>query len=374
MQIEDTHMRARSDPAVDALLRAGAWAVFSVSGGKDSTAAMHAAIRHLDAIGHPRDRRLALHADLGRAEWRSTHAHVERVCALLDVPLEIVRHSTHDMVSRWQRRGEMAISRYIGYDTTKMFAPWSSSSGLFCRSELKLTPLFNRKAKLAGDVVSIVGLRRAESTGRRNTPIFRVEDDLSRRVGGTAMLWHPIAEWPTQDVYDYHAEWNLPLHEAYGLGSTRLSCAYCVLGSMNDLTVSSGFLSNQDLYRMLVSMEADSAFSFQPSRWLADVAPHLLDEGMRQAIADAKKKATTRRAIEAAIPPSMIFKQNVVPPMPTMEQAETMAGIRRAVSALHDLESLYLDAASIIEKHRLLAKPKTPVKTPKRPRGVDIFA
>lgn len=367
--------QATTDPAVDALLRNGAWAAFSVSGGKDSTAAMHAVIRHLDAIGHPRDRRLALHADLGRAEWRTTHAHVARVCAMLDVPLEIVRHQTHDMVSRWQRRGELARIRYEAYDTTRMFAPWSGSNGLFCRSELKLEPLFKRKARLQGDVVSIVGLRRAESTGRKGTPIAKVEGDLSARVGGTAILWHPIAEWETQAVYDYHAEHGLPLHEAYGLGSTRLSCAYCVLGSINDLTVSAGAEQNRDLYLTLVDMEIASAFSFQPTRWLGDVAPHLLDARRIAGLAEAKTKAARRREIEQAVPASLVFRKNAPPVIPTRDEAETMATIRRAVSVLHDLQSAYLDAGSIIAKHtEMVEAASRPKKTRTPTRGRDLLA
>ncbi len=62
-------------PAVDArvlaAIRESAWLVFNLSGGKDSTASAHAAIGLLDALGHPRERRIAIHADLGRAEWRS---------------------------------------------------------------------------------------------------------------------------------------------------------------------------------------------------------------------------------------------------------------------------------------------------------------
>lgn len=367
--------QATTDSAVDALLANGAWAVFSVSGGKDSTAAMHAVIRHLDAIGHPRDRRLALHADLGRAEWRSTHAHVERVCAQMGVPLEIVRHQTHDMVSRWQRRGELSHIRYAAYETTRMFAPWSGSNGLFCRSELKLEPLFKRKARLKGDVVSIVGLRRAESTGRRGTPIAKVEGDLSDRVGGTAILWHPIAEWETQAVYDYHAEHDLPLHEAYGLGSTRLSCAYCVLGSINDLTVSAGAEQNRDLYLTLVDMEIASAFSFQPTRWLGDVAPQLLGAARSAALAAAKLTAARRREIEQLIPPALVFKKNAPPVIPTQDEAETMATVRRAVSTLHDLQSAYLDAASIIGKHReMVDAASAPKRNRTWKRGRDLLA
>ena len=42
--------------------------VFSLSGGKDSSAAALAVIALLDRIGHPKAHRHAIHADLGQIE------------------------------------------------------------------------------------------------------------------------------------------------------------------------------------------------------------------------------------------------------------------------------------------------------------------
>ena len=72
---------------------AGAWAVFSLSGGKDSSAAMFAGMAELDAIGHSRERHLALHSDLGRAEGDQTPGIVERIAAMADIELMIVRRA-----------------------------------------------------------------------------------------------------------------------------------------------------------------------------------------------------------------------------------------------------------------------------------------
>ena len=58
--------------------------VYNLSGGKDSGAAAIAVNQHLDAIGHPRERRFAIHADLGRAEWRETQDAMSRH---LELPL-----------------------------------------------------------------------------------------------------------------------------------------------------------------------------------------------------------------------------------------------------------------------------------------------
>jgi len=343
-------MQAEWTSEVESLLRSGAWAVWSVSGGKDSSAAMAATIPMLDAIGHPRERRLALHADLGRAEWRSTHAHAQAVCDSLGVPLEVVRNPTHDMISRWQRRGDLGRIRYAEYETVRHFGPWSASGLLFCRKELKKVPLDGFKKKLGAPVVSIIGLRREESSGRKNTPISGDDKDLQQRLKHRAVVWNPIAAWSTQDVFDLHAREKIPLHEAYALGSTRLSCAYCVLGSLNDLSVSAAAEQNQDLYRLQVGMEASYGFSFQPTRWLGDIAPHLLDPALATALASARTLATERRTIEAAIPPEMRFRNNELPVVPDYGMATVMAGIRTEVARLHGIELVVNDAAGIIDR------------------------
>src|SRR3546814_13826982 len=61
----------------------------------------------------------------------------------------------------------------------------------------------------------------------------------------------------TDQVFQYHHEHALTLHEAYEVyGATRLSCAFCVLASKHDIEVSAGVTANHDLYRLLVEIEA----------------------------------------------------------------------------------------------------------------------
>ena len=74
-------------PAILDAVERGAWIVFNLSGGKDSSAAMFAVNLILDALGHPRERRIAIHADLGRAEWDETPATVEDLATRAGVPV-----------------------------------------------------------------------------------------------------------------------------------------------------------------------------------------------------------------------------------------------------------------------------------------------
>src|SRR5436309_518309 len=88
-------------PEIIRAIRDGAWIVFNLSGGKDSSAAMAAVNLFLDLLGHPRTRRMAIHADLGRAEWASTPETVERIAAEAGIHLTVVRRAAGDLVDRW---------------------------------------------------------------------------------------------------------------------------------------------------------------------------------------------------------------------------------------------------------------------------------
>lgn len=289
-------------PSVEELVRSGAWIAFSVSGGKDSSAAIAATLPLLDAIGHPRERRFMLHSDLGRSEWKSTTPHVERLSDHFGLPLRTVRHKTQDMVARWERRGELGIQRWSRAETVNLVGPWSSASLKFCTAEQKIHVMSAHKKDLEGPVVSVMGIRRDESHGRSRAPFESLDTGMKRHGRTDCMTWNPIADWTTQDVFSVHEEQAIPLHEAYRLGSTRLSCNFCVLASINDLDVSSGQDQNRETYLTLVEMEIRYASSFQPARWLADVRPGILPAATLEGLADAKHKAQERRALEASYP------------------------------------------------------------------------
>ncbi len=124
-------------PEIEAAIRAGAWLVFNLSGGKDSSAALFAAMPMLDALDHPRERRIAIHADLGRAEWDSTPDTVARIAARAGIALTIRRRQSGDLFDRWHQRFEAGKARYEDLSTYNLIGPWSSASLRFCTSEQK---------------------------------------------------------------------------------------------------------------------------------------------------------------------------------------------------------------------------------------------
>jgi 3'-phosphoadenosine 5'-phosphosulfate sulfotransferase (PAPS reductase)/FAD synthetase len=341
------------DPAILSAAAQGAWFAFSLSGGKDSTIAAWAASAWLDRLGHPRERRIAIHADLGRAEWRSTPAMVEMVAARLGVPLVVVRRTAGDMVARWEQRFENGKARYEALETYHLIGPWSSSALRFCTSELKaqvIGPELARRFRGA-TIVSVIGLRREESIARRFTPIARADHRFAKsgnRAGTRMISWHPVVDWTAADVFVAHDAHGLPLHEAYcRYGASRLSCAFCVLASGADLKAASSATDNLDLYRHLVGIEARSTFSFQPGRWLADVAPQLLPAPLMASIERARADADERRRIESLMPVGLRFVKGWPPRLPTRDEARRIAGARASILARHRLRDRFPTADAV---------------------------
>lgn len=341
------------DDAVRTAAHEGAVFAFNLSGGKDSGALAQAAMLWLDAIGHPRGRRLAIHADLGRAEWRSTPAVVEATAAHLGLPLLVVRRPAGDLVTRWMKRFENGKARYEALSTYNLIGPWSQADKRFCTSELKAQVMGPALAgRFRGEtIVQVVGIRRDESRQRRATPISKPDTRFAQpgnRHGTMMLLWHPGVLWTSDEVLSFHRCSGIPLHEAYTVyGSTRLSCAFCVLGSTNDLRAASEAVGNANLYRHLVGMEASSTFSFQPDRWLADVAPLLLSPGLQNDVAHAKLRGAERKAIESAMPEGLRFTKGWPPRMPTQAEAQRIADARQPILARHGLENRFPTAAAV---------------------------
>ncbi len=164
----------------------------------------------------------------------------------------------------------------------------------FCTSELKVAVISQNLIKrFPGQrIISISGIRREESANRAKAPISAPQVKLTSKRNNTSGLdWHPILDWTIEEVFACLHQHNVRLHEAYTkYGSTRVSCAFCILGSQHDLKASATCADNHEIYREIVKLETDSTFSFQAGKWLGDLAPELLDTQCRTALADAKKK------------------------------------------------------------------------------------
>ena len=340
-------------PAIEAELRQGAWVVFNLSGGKDSSAALFATMPVLDALGHPPERRIAIHADLGKAEWDSSAETVATIAARADIALTIRQRQSGDLFDRWHQRFESGKARYEALSTYNLIGPWSSASLRFCTSEQKAQVIGPYLARLlAGEtIIQVIGIRRDESTARSTAPKWKRDTRFAadgNRAGTRMMIWHPIIDWSTADVFDFHKAHRIPLHEAYTrYGSSRLSCRYCVLQSLADQQAAASCPSNHEAFIHLVALEARSTFSFQPGRWLADSAPQLLPPSLAADIARAKEDADQRRQLERTMPHGLRFQRGWPPRLPTMDEAATIAAARSPILQRHGLDNRFPESVDV---------------------------
>lgn len=344
-------------PEVDAILNEQPVLALGCSGGKDSVSVAIRLNDYLNEIGHTGPR-VIIHSDLGRVEWKDSIKQCELLAERLGLELIVVKRKAGDMMDRWETRWKNNVTRYANLECVKLILPWSTPSMRFCTSELKTSLICAELTKRypKQKILSVTGVRHSESAARAKMPIASENDKLSAR-GCYGLNWNPIITWSTDEVFSYLKEQNHPLHEAYSkYGSSRVSCAYCIMGSKSDLLASASCEDNQDIYRLMVELEIQSTYAFQGNSWLGDVAPHLLSQETISRLNLAKLAAEARRQVEAKIPKHLLYTKGWPTCVPTYEEAELLAKVRRDVSAAVDIEVGYLDAESIIARYETLIK------------------
>jgi 3'-phosphoadenosine 5'-phosphosulfate sulfotransferase (PAPS reductase)/FAD synthetase len=362
-------------PEVSALLETDAVVAIGVSGGKDSVACALAVARHLDAIGHTGPR-ILVHSDLGRVEWKDSGPACERLAAHLGWELLTLQRQAGDMLARWEKRWSNNVERYRDLACVRLILPWSTPSMRFCTSELKgslINSALNKRFP-THNIVNVTGVRRQESSARSKMPVSAPLAPLSTK-GRTSVTWNAIIEWTIDEVFTEIAAAGLALHEAYTVyGASRVSCAYCIMSSLDDLRAAASCADNYDVYREMVRLEAQSTFAFQGQRWLADVAPHLLSSELAPDVARAKAAAIERQAIEAEIPTHLLFSSGWPTVRPTPDEAELLASVRRRVAQAVGIDVGYVSGADVLRRYdELLAqRPGAPSAT--TPSAVTIPA
>ncbi len=352
------------DDDVRALIAADAVVAVGVSGGKDSCAAAIAVVEHLRVVGH-KGPVVLVHADLGdpdpalNVEWSDSLPTCERLAAFLGVDLIVTRRAAGGMMKRWIKRWENNIKRYAQLSCVKVILPWSTPSMRFCTSELKSAPIASALVKRfpGKKIISACGIRREEGKGRENSPRTNALTSkpnkrlTNKRLNTSGVDWNPIAAWSTEDVFAFCAARGFQMHEGYGLGMSRISCRFCIMQDFSDQRVSASVAANVPVLRTIVGLETRSTFAFQGSRWLGDIAPELLDDAARAALALAKERAAKRIQIEKRIPKHLLYTKGWPKVMPTEEEAELLCVVRREVADLLGLKIQYTDPAKLIARY-----------------------
>jgi 3'-phosphoadenosine 5'-phosphosulfate sulfotransferase (PAPS reductase)/FAD synthetase len=340
-------------PEIEQLIEQNAVIAFSVSGGKDGAAAVLATEAELKRRGHTGPRVL-IHAHLGQIEHRDALPSCERLAALTGLELIVVDAPGGGMIPAWRRRWQRNMQRYIQLRCMKLIMPWSSAKMRFCTPGMKSGPIARTiVARFPGQtILSVTGIRRAESARRRTAPIAKPDELLkSKKHRTTGIAWHPILHWSEEDVWHIHAQHGLIQPEPYRVwGLKRLSCAACVLSSLHDLQASARCPDNHAAFREVIALEIESTFSFQEKRWLADVASHLLSDTDRELLEQAKAKAARRAAAERRIPKALLYSEGWPTKIPTLAEARLICEVRQQVADIMQLPVQYLAPDAIIER------------------------
>lgn len=342
------------DDEISAMLAAEAVVAIGVSGGKDSCALAFAVCAYLDSIGH-KGPRVLVHADLGRVEWKDSLPTCERLAKALGLELLVVKREQGDMMDRWLQRWRDNVARYAGLSCVKLILPWSTPSMRFCTSELKVSVICKALVRRfpGRQIVSAAGIRRDESKQRSTAEISDVEPELDRKKAKTTgRTWNPLVEWSEDDVRALCDARGFALHEGYTrFGMSRISCAFCIMADIADLIASTTCPDNIAIYREMVDLEIVSTFAFQGSRWLGDVAPHLLTATQVEGLARAKLIAEARELVESTIPDHLLFERGWPQVMPTREEAEMLCAIRRKVAEIIGIEIDFVDADRLLARY-----------------------
>lgn len=330
-------------PEIRALILAGSPVAIGVSGGKDSQAAALATFEHLDSLGHTGPR-LLIHADLGSVEWKHSLPVCQRLASFLGVELVVVRRKQGGLMEQWESRWRSNVARYEELSTVTLVPCWSTPRMRFCTSGQKTSQISSElKRRFKGlPIISVTGVRRDESRQRARAVIA----DQDRSTG--IWTWRPIIDWSVADVFAAIDARGIAPHPAYRkFGLTRVSCRFCIMSSLPDLVAATGQAETHELYREMVGLECRSTFAFQGSRWLGDIAPHLLGEQLRDALAAAKERARRRVEAERRITNPMLYVKGWPIRMLSDAEADILAGVRTEVSTMLGLRSRFLDRASI---------------------------
>lgn len=251
------------------LLRNGADLVLSVSGGKDSDAMSYHLLDIRQQEGWTGNV-MMVHANLGqRVEWHQTPQYVKDLAHRKNVDLHVVSWKHGDLIDRIWKRYYKDPSRPC----------WPSSAIRYCTSDMKRAPISRwiRNTFPSGEIICAMGIRADESHARAKKEDFKIRKDCNAPTKGRFVYdWLPIHNWIEEDVwYSIQQHGNI-YHDAYTHGNHRLSCALCVLASVNDLI--NGAVHNPDTYREYCRIEAVSGYSFRKDFWLSDLKPSLLPE------------------------------------------------------------------------------------------------
>jgi len=331
-----------------------------ISGGKDSETLTFEVKRKLKSLNF-RGIFVLIHSELGLIEHKESLDQCQKLAVQTDSELIVVRPNL-PMIERWERRLVDNSRRFENLERVKLLMPWSSSAMRFCTAEEKVAPITQElKRRYPGKfIINAVGLRRDESRNRAKKPVWKESVELRAVKTQTSGIdWYPILDYSISDVLQVHDRENFPLHPAYARGNERVSCAFCVLASRNDLKAGLTDPYNLAAFRRIVALEFKSTFSFQQDKFLAQIGFDYLTDDEKRTLGACLRKAEQRQFFEKQIPKELLFGLDHFPAFqPDLKQAGALADVRHGIGELLNLEMDYLTAQSVYDRYAQLIEIK----------------
>jgi 3'-phosphoadenosine 5'-phosphosulfate sulfotransferase (PAPS reductase)/FAD synthetase len=240
------------------LIARGALVVVNHSAGKDSQAML---LRLKEIV--PAEQLLLVHADLGEVEWAGNVEHIRATgCDLPLIVAKPVRGLLQMVEERFASRPEVPS--------------WPSASSKQCTSDLKRGPIerevrrfLKANPQFNGLVLNCMGMRAQESTSRAKATTWK-KNEKNSVAGREWYDWQPIHAMTTDEVWATIADAGQKPHPIYAEGMTRLSCCFCIMASVGDLSTAARL--NPALYAKYVRLERKTGYSLSMSgKMLEDI-------------------------------------------------------------------------------------------------------
>lgn len=232
--------------------------VINTSAGKDSQAMMDYIVEIAKDQG-VENRLVAVHADLGRVEWKGTRELAEEQCAHYSIKLHVVRREKGDLLTQIEER-EMFPDSQNRYCTSDQKRDQISKVFTQIVSELNL----GRQAR----ILNCMGLRAEESAMRAKKPAMIVD---KRATNGKREVttWLPIHHWTIGQVWSRIKLSGVRHHPAYDLGMPRLSCVFCVFAPKAALMIAGK--ANPELLDEYIRVEEKIGHTFRNGFKISEV-------------------------------------------------------------------------------------------------------
>lgn len=238
--------------------------VINTSGGKDSQAMMD----YVCGIAKDQgvlNRVVAVHADLGRVEWKGTRELAEEHAAHYGIRFMAVSRPQGDLLDQIEKRGMFP-------DNKNRYCTSDQKRGQIAKLIVQLT----NEAQVEGRKVRILncmGLR-AEESSMRAKKAGMVRDERLSNTKREVMTWLPIHAWTTGQVWNRIKLSGVRHHPAYDLGMPRLSCCFCVFAPKAALMISGK--ANPELLDAYIAVENKIGHTFRNGFRISEIKDALL--------------------------------------------------------------------------------------------------